>query len=74
MSATDGLVTPSIQSLTPYVLGKPIEEVERELGIFNAVKLVSNENPLGASPRALAASVSRAMGSACDRPVGAPRS
>src|SRR5690349_1783549 len=55
MSATDGLVSPSIASLTPYVPGKPIEEVERELGISNAVKLASNENPFGPSPRALEA-------------------
>jgi histidinol-phosphate aminotransferase len=55
MSATEGLVSPSIASLTPYVPGKPIEEVERELGITNAVKLASNENPVGPSPRALEA-------------------
>ena len=43
-----------IASLVPYVPGKPIEELERELGIPKAVKLASNENPLGPSPRALA--------------------
>jgi histidinol-phosphate aminotransferase len=42
-----------IASLTPYVPGKPIEELERELGIPKAVKLASNENPLGPSPKAL---------------------
>jgi histidinol-phosphate aminotransferase len=41
--------------LTPYQPGKPIEEVERELGIPNATKLASNENPLGPSPLVLAA-------------------
>src|SRR5439155_23539820 len=35
--------------------GKPIEELERELGITGAIKVASNENPLGPSPRALAA-------------------
>ena len=39
----------------PYVPGKPIGELERELGIRNPVKLASNENPLGPSPLALAA-------------------
>ncbi len=41
--------------LKPYVPGKPLEELERELGIRNASKLASNENPLGASPRVLKA-------------------
>ena len=44
-----------IRSLIPYEPGKPIEEVEREYGITNSVKLASNENPLGPSPKALAA-------------------
>src|SRR5690348_8166764 len=44
-----------IRSLVPYVPGKPIEEVEREFGISNSVKLASNENPLGPSPKAIAA-------------------
>lgn len=44
-----------VQHLTPYQPGKPIEEVERELGIPNATKLASNENPLGPSPLVLAA-------------------
>ena len=43
-----------IESLVPYVPGKPIEELERELGIPKAIKLASNENPLGPSPKALA--------------------
>jgi histidinol-phosphate aminotransferase len=44
-----------IQSLVPYVPGKPIEETQRELGIRKVIKLASNENPLGPSPKALAA-------------------
>jgi histidinol-phosphate aminotransferase len=48
-------VKPWIQKLDAYVPGKPIEELERELGIANAVKLASNENPLGPSPRAVEA-------------------
>ena len=44
-----------IRSLIPYEPGKPIEEVEREYGISNSVKLASNENPLGPSPKALSA-------------------
>ena len=38
-----------------YQPGKPIEELERELGVAGAIKVASNENPLGPSPRALAA-------------------
>jgi len=49
------LATPGVRGLTPYVPGKPVEELERELGVTNAIKLASNENPLGPSPLALAA-------------------
>jgi histidinol-phosphate aminotransferase len=44
-----------IASLKPYQPGKPIAEVERELGITNVIKLASNENPLGSSPLAIEA-------------------
>ena len=44
-----------IQGLQPYQPGKPIEELERELGLSNVVKLASNENPLGAPESALSA-------------------
>lgn len=44
-----------IFDLKPYIPGKPIEEVKRELGIDNIIKMASNENPLGPSPRALEA-------------------
>jgi histidinol-phosphate aminotransferase len=44
-----------IRALAPYPPGKPIEELEREYGIFGSIKLASNENPLGPSPKALAA-------------------
>jgi histidinol-phosphate aminotransferase len=43
-----------LRSISPYVPGKPIEEAERELGI-TFVKLASNENPLGPSPKAVTA-------------------
>ena len=49
------LVSPSIESLLPYEGGKPVEELAREFGITDAIKLASNENPLGPSPKALAA-------------------
>jgi histidinol-phosphate aminotransferase len=49
------LIRPTIMRITPYRPGKPIEEVERELGITDIVKLASNENPLGPSPLALEA-------------------
>lgn len=44
-----------VKGLQPYQPGKPISELEREYGIKNAVKLASNENPLGASPKAIEA-------------------
>ena len=47
------LVPSYIESLQPYVPGKPIEEVKRELGLDHVVKLASNENPLGPSPMAM---------------------
>ena len=49
------LAAQGVQGLTPYVPGKPVEELERELGISNIIKLASNENPLGPSPKVLAA-------------------
>ncbi|MCL5421723.1 MAG: histidinol-phosphate transaminase [Nitrospirae bacterium] len=44
-----------VSAIKPYVPGKPMEELERELGIKGSIKLASNENPLGPSPMALAA-------------------
>ncbi len=44
-----------VRRLTPYVPGTPIEQAERQLGLRDVVKLASNENPLGPSPRAVAA-------------------
>jgi histidinol-phosphate aminotransferase len=49
------LVPPYIESLEPYKPGKPIAELQRELGLSDVVKLASNENPLGPSPNALKA-------------------
>ena len=51
------LAPENIRAIAPYVPGKPIAETARELGIAEAdiLKMASNENPLGASPRALAA-------------------
>lgn len=48
-------VRPNVQGLRPYVPGKPIEEVRRELGLERIVKLASNENPWGPSPLAIEA-------------------
>ncbi len=44
-----------IQQLKPYIAGKPIEETRREYGVKKVIKLASNENPLGPSPKALLA-------------------
>jgi histidinol-phosphate aminotransferase len=50
-----GNVNPGIAGLNPYQPGKPIETLTRELGVTNAIKLASNENPRGPGPRTLAA-------------------
>lgn len=47
------LAVPGVRRLQPYAPGKPIDELEREYGISNAIKLASNENPLGPAPSAL---------------------
>ncbi|MCB9591385.1 MAG: histidinol-phosphate transaminase [Sandaracinaceae bacterium] len=56
------MVPENVERLVPYSPGKPIEELERELGIKNAVKLASNENPRGPSPRAIEAMREAAAG------------
>jgi histidinol-phosphate aminotransferase len=48
MSVIDSALA-QVKRLQPYTPGKPVEELERELGISNAIKLASNENPLGCS-------------------------
>jgi histidinol-phosphate aminotransferase len=49
------LAVPGVRQLIPYKPGKPVEELERELGIKEIVKLASNENPLGPGPKAIEA-------------------
>jgi histidinol-phosphate aminotransferase len=51
----DDFTPAHVRNLDVYQPGKPIEELERELGISGAIKVASNENPLGPSPKALAA-------------------
>ncbi|MDD4171505.1 MAG: histidinol-phosphate transaminase, partial [Syntrophomonas sp.] len=46
---------PEVFTLKPYVPGKPIDEVKRELGLDDIIKIASNENPLGCSPKAVEA-------------------
>ena len=56
----ESLAAPGVRRLAPYVPGKPHEQLERELGIKDSIKLASNENPLGpgaAAQAALAAAV-----------------
>jgi histidinol-phosphate aminotransferase len=47
------LAPPGVRTLAPYIPGKPLEELEREYGISDSIKLASNENPLGPGARAL---------------------
>lgn len=63
------LAAPGVPGLKPYEPGKPIEELEREYGIAGAVKLASNENPLGPGPLALAA-IRAGLGSSHRYPDG----
>jgi histidinol-phosphate aminotransferase len=49
------LAVPGIGGLKPYLPGKPISELERELGITHSIKLASNENPLGVSEKVIQA-------------------
>ena len=52
---TDGPFRRAIADLVPYEPGKPVEEVQRELGLERVVKLASNEGPFPPFPAALAA-------------------
>jgi histidinol-phosphate aminotransferase len=55
------LAAPGLAGLYPYVPGKPISELERELGIQGSIKLASNENPLGAGSKAKEAALRALM-------------
>ncbi len=57
-ASLDNIVVPGVRMLEPYQPGKPVEELERELGITGIVKLASNENP-----RSPSATVQRAIAS-----------
>jgi histidinol-phosphate aminotransferase len=50
-----GFVRPALAGLIPYEPGKPVEEVQRELGLERVIKLASNEGPLGPFPQAVEA-------------------
>ena len=63
------LANPGVQALRPYQPGKPIEELERELGISNIIKLASNENPLGPSQSVLSA-IQKSSEELCRYPDG----
>ena len=64
MTDPSSLAAPAVRTLAPYLPGKPIEELEREYGISDVIKLASNENPLGPGPlaRAAIATVARDIG------------
>jgi histidinol-phosphate aminotransferase len=57
----DSFFKPAVRDLVPYEPGKPVEEVQRELGLERVVKLASNEGPFGPFPAALEA-LARAVG------------
>ena len=55
VEAPSPLIRPALDGLVPYEPGRPVEEVQRELGLERVVKLASNEGPYGPFPRALEA-------------------
>lgn len=55
MTTSSYRVRETILAIKPYIPGKPVDEVQRELGLDDVIKMASNENPLGPSPRAVAA-------------------
>ncbi|MFP4129634.1 MAG: histidinol-phosphate transaminase [Halorhodospira sp.] len=57
------LANPSVRGLAPYEPGKPMEALRREYGVDEVIKLASNENPLGPSPRAVEAAAAAVSGS-----------
>jgi histidinol-phosphate aminotransferase len=61
MNRFEALAAPGVQALHPYQPGKPIDELQREYGVDDIIKLASNENPLGPSPKVLAALQSEFM-------------
>jgi len=63
------IINKNVLKIKPYEPGKPIEEVKRELGLKNVIKLASNENPLGSSSKALAA-IKRNLGTLNRYPDG----
>jgi len=62
-------INPKILKITPYQPGRPIEEVKRQLGLKEVIKLASNENPLGPSPKAVKA-IKNALGKINRYPEG----
>lgn len=67
----ESLAVEGVQALSPYQPGKPIDELAREFGLSpdSIVKLASNENPLGPSPRALSA-IEKTLADLCRYPDG----
>lgn len=55
MKNADSLIRPQVKGFEPYLPGRSLESVKREYGLSRIVKLASNENPLGPSPKALTA-------------------
>lgn len=47
------VAVPGVEDLLPYIPGKPIEELQRQYGIDDVIKIASNENPLGPSPKVI---------------------
>ena len=69
MSQIDGLIAHGVRNLKPYQPGKPVESLERELGLADVIKLASNENPRGVSPNVVNA-VNEALSCAARYPDG----
>jgi histidinol-phosphate aminotransferase len=63
------MINRKILEITPYQPGRPIEEVQRSLGLKEVIKLASNENPLGPSPKAVSA-IRKSLGKLSRYPEG----
>ena len=66
----ESMIRPEVQKLEVYIPGKPVEEVQREYGLDEIIKLASNENPFGVSPLALDA-LKKEIERVCEYPEGA---
>ena len=69
----DAFFRPSVNALTPYRPGTPVEDVQRELGLGRVIKLASNESPFGPHPAVMPLSLRRLMSAWCCEPASSTK-